>query len=59
MSDERLRALEISVASLTVELRGHIEFCSARWKVAWKLASGISALVAAIVSFGMMMIRSQ
>jgi len=53
MSEEgRLRQLEKEVATLTTELRAHMTYCNARMAVIWKLAGGLSAMVALAISAG-------
>jgi hypothetical protein len=55
---KRVLQLEIALASLQSEYRGHVELCTARWGVVWKLAGGLSALVAAVVSAAISMART-
>jgi hypothetical protein len=55
--EDRVRALEVQVATTKADLLGHIVLCDRRMAVAWKLAGGISAIVAAAVSFVIAMVR--
>jgi hypothetical protein len=48
--EDRVRALEVQVAATKADLLGHIVLCDARSRVIWKLAGGLAALVAAVVS---------
>jgi hypothetical protein len=49
--EDRVRALEVQVATTKADLLGHIALCDGRMRVIWKVAGGLSAIVAAAVSF--------
>ena len=49
--EDRVRALEVQVATAKADLLGHIVLCDSRMRVLWKVAGGLSAIVAAAVSF--------
>jgi hypothetical protein len=55
--EERLRALEIQFTALRGDLTAHEKYCDARWRVAWKFVTGMSALVAAVVSIAIALAR--
>ena len=54
---KRLMQLEITVASLASDLRGHIVLCEARSRVMWKIATALSAGIALAVSIGVTLLR--
>ena len=55
--DKRLMHLEVMVAGLSADLRGHVTLCDGRWRVIWKLATALSAGIALAVSIAVSMLR--
>jgi hypothetical protein len=53
---KRLLQLEIAVATLASDFRGHVVLCNGRWNVIWKLAAAMSGLIALVVSAAVAMI---
>jgi hypothetical protein len=56
--EDRVRALEVQVATTKADLLGHIVLCDGRMKVLWKVAGGLSAIVAAVVSLAIAFART-
>jgi len=56
--DDRTRQLEIQVTALRGDLTAHERYCDARWRVTRWLVGGVSALIAAVVSVVIALVRS-
>jgi hypothetical protein len=44
--NDRMRALEVEIATLKADLAGHVVLCDRRWSVLWKLVTVLSGIIA-------------